>query len=177
MELNIRQYHTSDLVVLYRICLLTGDNGNDASSLYQDPDLLGQYYVGPYVYLEPELCFVLLHYGMPCGYILGTRDSAAFSIKCEREWFPLLRQRYTLLNEDDSSLDGRVIRSIREGRPVDDRLIPDYPAHLHIWRDSLNACASQRYPVYISASGSRIIVQLDFMNIWDFIKSIKQIMH
>src|SRR5262245_63083228 len=37
----IRPYRPSDLDALYRICLLTGDDGQDATSLYNDPRLLG----------------------------------------------------------------------------------------------------------------------------------------
>src|SRR5262249_24287047 len=103
MEFTIRPYHPSDLTALYHICLLTGDNGQDASGLYRDPDLLGRYYVAPYAVLEPELCFVLTRGGTPCGYILGTRDSAAFREHCEREWFPILRERYPLPEADDHS--------------------------------------------------------------------------
>src|SRR5947208_16634148 len=85
MPFTIRPYHPSDLVALYRVCLLTGDNGSDASQIYRDAELLGHIYVAPYVVLEPDLCFVLLHDGVPCGYVLGTRDSAAFRTRTEQE--------------------------------------------------------------------------------------------
>ncbi len=68
---TIRRYHPCDLAALYRICLLTGNNGADATSLYSDPDLPGHYYVAPYAVYEPDLCFVITHAGMPSGFILG----------------------------------------------------------------------------------------------------------
>lgn len=108
----IRPYHPSDLYSLYRICLLTGANGVDASSLFRDPELLGHYYAAPYAVLEPDLCFVLTHAGAPCGYVLGTRDSATFAARCEREWFPVLRTRYPLPPDDDQSEDAQLIRRI-----------------------------------------------------------------
>jgi len=40
---RIRPYLPSDLDALYRICLLTGDDGQDASSLYKDPRLPGHF--------------------------------------------------------------------------------------------------------------------------------------
>jgi hypothetical protein len=40
-EPRIRPYRQSDLDDLYRICLLTGANGGDASHLFTDPMLLG----------------------------------------------------------------------------------------------------------------------------------------
>jgi hypothetical protein len=65
MAFAIRPYHPSDLPALYRICLLTGDSGADASQLYRDPELLGHFYAAPYAVLEPDLCFVLTHDGSP----------------------------------------------------------------------------------------------------------------
>ncbi|MFC2085285.1 GNAT family N-acetyltransferase [Bacteroidota bacterium] len=131
MQFNIRSYHPSDLTSLYQICLLTGDSGKDASKLYKDPDLLGQYYAAPYAVLEPDLCFIIIHSGVPCGYILGTRDSALFSDNCEKNWFPVLRERYPIPEPNDTSFDARIIRLIHEGYVSKNDLIK-YPAHLHI---------------------------------------------
>lgn len=131
MSFNIRTYHPSDLSSLYRICLLTGKSGKDASELYTDPDLLGQFYAAPYAVLEPDLCFILTNSGNPCGYILGTRDSTAFYERSESEWFPLVRQRYPLPDSNDNSPDARIIRLIHEGHKINEDL-KSYPAHLHI---------------------------------------------
>jgi ribosomal protein S18 acetylase RimI-like enzyme len=127
----IRPYHPSDLYSLYRICLLTGASGADATQLYRDPELLGHIYVAPYAVLEPDLCFVLTHGGTPCGYILGTRDTATFNTRCEREWFPVLRTRYPLPAPEDQSLDANMIRHIHAERQLNPDLAA-YPAHLHI---------------------------------------------
>jgi ribosomal protein S18 acetylase RimI-like enzyme len=116
--------------MLYRICLLTGDSGQDASQLYQDPDLLGHLYVAPYVVLEPELCFILTCVGQPCGYVLGTKNSVIFREQCEAMWFPILRERYFYPAENDTSKNATLIRYIHWG--FRDRTHVDYPAHLHI---------------------------------------------
>lgn len=140
MEYGIRLYHPSDLPALYRICLQTGHNGEDASSLYRDPDLPAHYYVAPYVAYEPDLCFVATVQGAPSGYILGTRDTAAFRARCEQDWFPALRERYPRPDAADDSLDGLIIRNIHRGIMTG----PDttaYPAHLHI--DLLPVCQGQ----------------------------------
>lgn len=131
MTFAIRPYHPSDLCALYRICLQTGDNGGDASHLFKDGELLGHFYVAPYAVLEPDLCFTLTQDGAPCGYVLGTRDSDAFGVRCEREWFPPLRARYPLPAPEDASEDAGMIRAIHRGYHNH----PDlgaYPAHLHI---------------------------------------------
>jgi ribosomal protein S18 acetylase RimI-like enzyme len=131
MPFTIRPYHPSDLVALYRVCLQTGDSGNDASQLCRDEELLGHCYVAPYVVLEPDLCFVLLNDGSPCGYILGTRDSQAFRIQTEQDWFAVLRTRYAFPPAEDHSFDADLIRRIYAGARVDPDLAA-YPAHLHI---------------------------------------------
>ena len=131
MKIKIRAYQTTDLKALYRICLLTGKSGKDASGLYGDPDLLGHYYAAPYVFLEPHLCFVLTCNNDPCGYILGTSDSEQFYLRSEKEWFPPLRKKYPMPATDDTTPDARIIRLIHQGhRPKPD--LSKYPAHLHI---------------------------------------------
>jgi ribosomal protein S18 acetylase RimI-like enzyme len=129
-DFQIRPYHPSDLIWLYRICLLTGDSGQDATGLYQDPDLLGHLYAAPYAVLEPDLCFILTHLKKPCGYVLGTKNSEDFWQRCEQEWFPLLRQRYPFPSDEDNSKDARIIRKIHQNQQGS--CTPAYPAHLHI---------------------------------------------
>ncbi len=127
----IRPYHPSDLTALHHICLGTGDSGEDATHLYQDPELIGHYYAAPYALLEPELSFVLTCDHVPCGYVLGTRDTAEFGRRCEAEWFPPLRARYPLPAAEDNSRDAGMIRAIHRGHQQT-HTFPAYPAHLHI---------------------------------------------
>lgn len=131
MPFSIRPYHPADLYSLYEICLKTGYGGEDATHRYQDPQLLGHLYAAPYAVFEPDLCFVLTHEDAPVGYILGTRDSAAFVEHCERDWFPVLRRRYPLPPTENTSPDAGIIRAIHQGHSVDPEFA-EYPAHLHI---------------------------------------------
>lgn len=131
MVFAIRPSTPDDLPALYRICRLTGEAGGDATALYRDPDLLGHYYAAPYAVLEPELCFVLTADGEPCGYILGTGNSAAFRASTERDWFPALRARLPRPADTDTSPEAALLRLIHAGySPHPD--LADYPAHLHI---------------------------------------------
>jgi ribosomal protein S18 acetylase RimI-like enzyme len=131
MEFKIRPYHPSDLSRLYDICVQTGDGGRDVTNEHPDPDVFGHFYAAPYAVLEPDLCFVLTSNGVPCGYILGTRDSEEFSRRLEQEWFPVLRERYPLPAAEDDSPAALMIRAIHRGyQPVPE--VADYPAHLHI---------------------------------------------
>ena len=132
MTFAIRPYHPSDLCALYRVCLRTGDSGNDASALYHDPDLLGHIYVAPYAVFEPDLCFVLTHAGVPCAYTLGTRDSEAFNRRCKQDWYPVLRTRYPLPTPEDPTPDAALIRHIHQPPSAPNPDLADYPAHLHI---------------------------------------------
>lgn len=131
MPFEIRPYHKSDLSALYRICLQTADGGKDASHLFSDPQLIGDYYAVPYAVLEPELCFVVTNGNDVCGYIVGCKASQDFSIQCEQQWFPELRVKYPLQCESISPLNDRLISCIHSGyqpRPE----FSNYPAHLHI---------------------------------------------
>ena len=77
MEYEIRKYQMTDLSSLYKICLLTANNGHDASLLLKDSDLVGHLYAAPYAFFEPNLCFILLKDAMPCGY---TGDTEFYKI-------------------------------------------------------------------------------------------------
>ena len=131
MAFAIRPFAPPDLPALYRICLLTGDSGNDATALYRDPELLGHYYAAPYAVLEPDLCFVLTVGGEPCGYVLGTCDTEGFNARAEREWFPALRAQLPRPPEDDLAADANLLRLIHAGYSQHPDL-REYPAHLHI---------------------------------------------
>jgi ribosomal protein S18 acetylase RimI-like enzyme len=131
VDFAIRPYVPTDLPDLYKICLLTGDSGADASQLYRDPDLLGHFYAAPYAVHEPDLTFVLTDEEGGCGYVLGCRDSHEFAGWMEAEWLPPLRLKYPLLPADPTSKDAAMIRLIHKGY-TPSRWADLYPAHLHI---------------------------------------------
>ena len=91
---NIRPYRPGDIDALYQICLLTGDLGQDASSLYPDPKLIGHCFAAPYGLFEPALAFVAEDTAGVGGYVLGALDSQAFEKRLESDWWPQLRERY-----------------------------------------------------------------------------------
>ena len=129
-EFEVRQFQSMDMQMLYRICLLTGKDGSDASGTLDD-DILGHYYAGPYATFEPDLCFVLADNGAPSGYILGTSNSSAFAVTCEQRWWPRLRQLYPLPETDDMSPTAMMTRAIHRGYQAPS-ICAEYPAHLHI---------------------------------------------
>ena len=133
--MRIRPARPDDRADLYEICLRTGDAGQDATGRYDDPDLLGEVYVGPYLALEPRFAFVVTldeePEGHSQGYCLGALDSGQFAQRCEREWWPALRAQYPL-DSARREADQALVRVIHQPPSAPTRLTDRYPSHLHI---------------------------------------------
>lgn len=127
---QIRPAIVSDLPGVYRVCLLTGDSGKDATAIYRDPDLLGHLYVGPYLVGHPDFAFVVVDPAGVAGYTLAVPDTRAFEEWAEREWWPPLRKQHALA--DEASPDADLIRTIHDPPVASHALLAEYPAHLHI---------------------------------------------
>ena len=132
----IRPYRDGDLDDLYRICLHTGDSGKDATSMFDDPRILGHVFAAPYGLFEPSLAFVAEDEAGVGGYIVGALDSRAFAERLEAGWWPVLRERYPAppagLTPDRWTPDQRAARFINVPLTVAAELAEDYPSHLHI---------------------------------------------
>ena len=136
-EITIRRAVQSDIPYLYEICLKTGDNGKDATDVFSDPYLIGQYYAAPYLIYQKGICFVAECENRPQGYILAVPDTIAFKQWMEENWLPPLRERYPLSSQQSiSDNEKNIIELIHKQQyPVDLAAQPwlkDYPAHLHV---------------------------------------------
>ena len=129
---HVRPASIHDLPGVYRVCLLAGDAGRDATSLVRDPDLLGQIYVGPYVVGEPDLALVVADDLGVGGYCLAAADTRSWEAWARAEWWPVLRAHHPLPAADDTSLDAELIRHFHEPETAEDEVVDRYPAHLHI---------------------------------------------
>ena len=143
----IRPYRPADIDALYQICLMTGDSGQDATSLYHDPKLLGHCFAAPYGLFEPSLAFVAEDTSGVAGYVIGALDSQAFEKRLETSWWPDLRTRYPepppgLLPEQWTP-DQRLAHMIHHPFLTSDELAARYPSHLHI--DLLPRLQAQGY--------------------------------
>jgi ribosomal protein S18 acetylase RimI-like enzyme len=133
---RIRPYQPGDHDDVYRVCLLTGDDGQDATPIMRDPRLPGHVWAGPYLALEPELAFVAQDAEGVAGYVLGALDTHDFERREEEQWWPPLRAQFPL--EPDqvmaglSGLERIALQSINREWYSPDRLVADYPSHLHI---------------------------------------------
>lgn len=133
---KIRPYRATDHDAVYEICVRTADAGQDARGQYSTDDLMPDLFAGPYVYLEPELAFVLADQvdgvDRAVGYVLGTADTARFVREYRAVWIPLLADRYPRPPDPPRTPEEGLLAG--HYRP-EDRLQPelvDYPAHLHI---------------------------------------------
>ena len=133
---HIRPYRPGDLDALYQICLLTGDGGQDATSLFADPMLLGHFFAAPYGLFAPSLAFVLEDAQGVGGYILGALDTRAFEEQLERNWWPRLRARYpdpaAGVPTEQWTPDQHMAHMIHHPWRIPDELAARYPSHLHI---------------------------------------------
>lgn len=133
----IRNAVGSDCPYLYTICLKTGFSGQDASNMFFDPLMLGQYYAAPYLFYEPQFCFVAEEEGIPKGYIIGTGNTPAFNEWFEKDWLKPVRKRYSKDSyKAKTDFEAQVIETIQRPVVYEDaelrKLCAEYPAHLHI---------------------------------------------
>lgn len=134
--MSIRQAQLTDLPYLYDICLKTGLNGGDATEALRDPYMVGQYFAAPYLFFEPEACFVYDIDNKPAGYIIGTSDTRAFNDWFNAQWIPQLRQKYPYC-AGQSALEHFLYDIIHQDVITSD-FTDQYPSHLHI--DLLPSC-------------------------------------
>lgn len=133
---RIRPYQPTDLDDMYRVCLQTADDGQDATPLFRDPRLPGQVYMAPYVTFEPSLAFVAEDTNGVAGYIVAALDSRAFKQRLKDDWWPKLRARYPEPAPQDAETLSAQERIALTGihHPFDtvDELASRFPSHMHI---------------------------------------------
>jgi len=145
----IRPFRLGDEPDAYAVCLQTGDAGKDASHLYQDPQALGNRWVGPYLKLQSELAFVLLDSQGVCGYSLGCLDTVDFFKRYCSEWLPTLQSKLAdpcLSRRSKSMQSSESCVSVPSALNADEIIYEDFhhphlhfpktfepfPSHLHI---------------------------------------------
>lgn len=116
---------------MYRVCLETGDFGQDATHRYRNPDLLGHVYVGPYLVGQSRLAHVVADGEGVGGYLLAAEDTRAFEAWAEEQWWPLLRTQYPVRDGGDTA-DDELVRVLHSPPLAPDEIVAAYPAHLHI---------------------------------------------
>lgn len=129
---SVRNYQESDRSELYHVCLATGDSGASAIHLYNEKDMLGEIYVGPYLSFQPDLSLTLVQNGIS-GYALAALDTRSFEDILSRHWWPYILEKYSNrspenFNEREKDLFGYI-----QNPPIrPEEVVKDYPSHLHI---------------------------------------------
>jgi len=132
---RLRSPRPDDEPGAYRVCLKTGNFGQDGEPFYRDdPDALGRVFVGPYLAFEPELARLLEDDEGICGYVLAALDSRRFYARYEADWRPGLCRRFPEPTGDPAGWNR--IQQVHHGYHHPDYFCPEpyerYPSHLHI---------------------------------------------
>jgi len=129
---SVRKFQEEDRPNLYHVCLATGDSGASALDLYNQKEMLGEIYVGPYLSFQPELSFTLIQDGV-AGYALAALDTRSFEETLSKEWWPIILEKYhnrspENFNEREKDLFGYI-----QNPPLrSEKVVDEYPSHLHI---------------------------------------------
>ncbi|CAB4661500.1 MAG: GNAT family N-acetyltransferase [Actinobacteria bacterium] len=127
-----RHANEEDRLDLYRVCVETGDSGQDATPLFNLPDMLGEVFVGPYLTFEPNYAFALINEGIS-GYLLATIDTANFESKLQDSWWPALQSKYAAIdNSLFTSEECGILKFINSPEVTDVEVTSQFPSQIHI---------------------------------------------
>lgn len=95
---TIRPFIPSDESEIYEICVKTCHDGTDAMiTLPSCPDLVGDCFVGGFLALNAEFCFVVEDdFSRLCGYIVCTPNAKIFKNQLEMSWREEMKRKYPL---------------------------------------------------------------------------------
>ena len=123
---TVRKFQEEDRAGLYHVCLATGDSGAGAFHLYNQKEMLGEIYVGPYLSFQPDLSFTLVQEGAS-GYALAALDTLS------KQWWPLIQEKYSNLSPENFNEREKNLFSYIQNPPLrPEAIVRDYPSHLHI---------------------------------------------
>ena len=128
----VRKFQEEDRPGLYHICLATGDSGANAVHLYDQKDMLGEIYVGPYLTFQPDLSFTLIDDGV-AGYALAALDTSSFEDTLSKNWWPVILEKYNGRSPENFNQREKNLFSYIQNPPLRSKeVISEYPSHLHI---------------------------------------------
>jgi GNAT superfamily N-acetyltransferase len=133
--MDIRLASLDDERTLYDICVITGDSGKDASGIFDQPDLLGDIWVGPYLHLSPDYCFVVDDKDEVFGYCIATLDTKSFETIADSVWWPAKQAFYKkpdISQQDTWSRDERIAHLIHNPLRSPSEYLEEFPSHAHI---------------------------------------------
>nr|XP_054766561.1 protein O-GlcNAcase-like isoform X1 [Lytechinus pictus] len=115
---TIRPFLPKDEEAVNKMFSLQYDGKGDMKSFDEYPQLLTDKYLGHFVTLSPEYCFVLEESECIVGYVLAALDVKSFRTKVEAAWRPELQAKYPLPPADKELTPAEeLIKSIHEKEP------------------------------------------------------------
>ena len=139
--MRVRGATLGDRDAVCKICLETGDAGDDATADYPvDPQALGKRWAVPYLELEPEFAFVIEDEGgAVCGYAFGALDTAKFAARLQAEYLPKLRAAHadpaaSGAPESEWTSEQKLYHEYHDASAgaAPPAVADEYPSHLHI---------------------------------------------
>lgn len=128
---TMRRAQARDLPGVYRVCLLTGAAGGDATAQHADPDLPGHVWVGPYLAFPGAVALVVHDEDGVAGYAVGVPDTARFEDWLAENWLPPLRFDHPA-GSGSTEADRALVARLHAWPRTDSTLLHRYPAHLHV---------------------------------------------
>lgn len=130
--MTLRKGHLSDLPSLYEVCHRTGYEGQDATGVVSDRDLLGHYFAAPYLVHNPDWCWIAADEHGVAGYLVTTPDTRAFVDFMNKDWLPAVRTLYPPRQDPSWTATEVWIRNTIHKPATVPAFADEYPAHLHI---------------------------------------------
>jgi len=128
----VRKFQEDDRSHLYHVCLATGDSGASALHLYNEKEMLGEIYVGPYLSFQPDLSLTLIKDGV-AGYALAALDTRTFEDTLSKQWWPAILEKYESRSPENFNEREKNLFEYIQNPPLRPKVIVDqYPSHLHI---------------------------------------------
>jgi len=128
----VRKFQEDDRSHLYHVCLATGDSGASALHLYNEKEMLGEIYVGPYLSFQPDLSLTLIKDGV-AGYALAALDTRTFEDTLSKQWWPAILEKYESRSPENFNEREKNLFDYIQNPPLRPKVIVDqYPSHLHI---------------------------------------------
>ena len=79
---------------IYRVCVMTGTSGGDATGLHANDDVIPDICAGPYLAIEPELTFVVDTSERVAGDVIATGNTRRFARRYREGWLPAFAAKY-----------------------------------------------------------------------------------
>lgn len=104
----------SDLPELSKLCLATALNGQDASNVTHQSELLTDLYVKPYLVGPNTESLIALKNGQAIGYLVGSWHTGQFSQWFNQSYLPTLRNKTRNIHSTQHEFDEALLQKTNE---------------------------------------------------------------